>query len=154
MQYRPRVSRVLANDAGGRGSIVGRIKPLCNGNWYILAIKYISRVKLRKEYHPPLHLDVLGIYQPLRSDAKRSILKRSLTSLNSELSFSLTGCLRLKVDWSLPYYLLIAGERIRGFIPFQRVLVHCEMQSGSSRIWTRIAVSISYDDNHYNTGTY
>ena len=28
------------------------------------------------------------------------------------------------------------------------------MQSISSRIWTRVAVSISYDDNHYTTGTY
>ena len=27
------------------------------------------------------------------------------------------------------------------------------MQSVSSRILTRIAVSISYDDNHYTTGT-
>ena len=27
------------------------------------------------------------------------------------------------------------------------------MQSVSSRIWTRIAVSIPYDDNHYTTGT-
>ena len=28
------------------------------------------------------------------------------------------------------------------------------MQSVSSRIWTRVAVSMSYDDNHYTTGTY
>ena len=27
------------------------------------------------------------------------------------------------------------------------------MQSFSSRIWTRVAVSISYDDNHNSTGT-
>ena len=27
------------------------------------------------------------------------------------------------------------------------------MQSVSSRIWTRVAVIISYDDNHYTTGT-
>ena len=27
------------------------------------------------------------------------------------------------------------------------------MQSLSSRIWTRVAVSISYDDNHYTTDT-
>ena len=27
------------------------------------------------------------------------------------------------------------------------------MQSDSSRIWTRVAVSISYDDNHYTMGT-
>ena len=33
------------------------------------------------------------------------------------------------------------------------VLVLCEMQSVSSRIWTRIVVSNSYDDNHYTTGT-
>ena len=26
------------------------------------------------------------------------------------------------------------------------------MQSVSSRIWTQVAVSISYDDNHYTTG--
>ena len=28
------------------------------------------------------------------------------------------------------------------------------MQSVSSRIWTRVAVSISYDDNDYTTGTF
>ena len=57
-------------------------------------------------------------------------------------------------EHSLPYYLPIAGGRIIGFIPFPRVLVLCEIQSVSSRIWTRVAVSISYDDNHYTTGTY
>ena len=82
----------------------------------------------------------------------RSIFKRSLTGLNSEFSFSLTSCLT-KADPSLPYYLPIAGGRIFGFIPFPRVLVLCEMQSVSSRIWTRVAMSISYDDNHYTTGT-
>ena len=29
----------------------------------------------------------------------------------------------------------------------------CEIQSVSSRIWTRVAGSISYDDNHYSTCT-
>ena len=38
-------------------------------------------------------------------------------------------------------------------IPFPRVLVLCEMQSVSSRIWTHVTASISYDDNHYTTGT-
>ena len=33
------------------------------------------------------------------------------------------------------------------------VLVLCEMQSISSRIWTRIAMFIFYDDNNYTTGT-
>ena len=40
-----------------------------------------------------------------------------------------------------------------GLIPFPRVLVLCEMQSVSSRIWTRVAVSISCEDNHYTTST-
>ena len=83
----------------------------------------------------------------------RSIFKRSLTWLNSEFSFSETSCLTKTEEPSLPYYLPIAGGRIIGFIPFPRVLVLCEMQSVSSRIWTRVAVSISYDDNHYSTGT-
>ena len=41
----------------------------------------------------------------------------------------------------------IAGGGIIGFIPFPRLLVQCEMQSASSRIWTRVVVSISYDNN-------
>ena len=29
----------------------------------------------------------------------------------------------------------------------------CEMRPVSSRIWTRVVVSISYDDNQYTKGT-
>ena len=47
---------------------------------------------------------------------------------------------------SLETYLMI-------LVPFPSVLVLCEMQSVSSRIWTRVAVSTSYDDNHYSTST-
>ena len=84
----------------------------------------------------------------------RSIFKRSLTGLNSEFFFSKTSCPTKAKEFSLPYYLPIAGGRIIGFIPFPRVLVLCEMQSVSSMVWTRVAVSISYDDNHYITGSY
>ena len=83
----------------------------------------------------------------------RSFFKWSFTGLNSEFSFSKTSCLTKAEEPSLPYYLPIAGGRIIGFIPFPRVLVLCEMQSVLSRIWTCVAVSISYDDNHYTTGT-
>ena len=81
----------------------------------------------------------------------RSIFMRSLTGFNSEFSFSYTSCLTKAEEPSLSYYLPIAGGRIIGFIPFPRVLVQCEMQSISSRIRTRVAVTISYDDNHYTT---
>ena len=72
--------------------------------------------------------------------------------MNSEFFFSKTSCLTKAEEPSLPYYLPIAGGRIIGFIPFPRVSVLCEMQSVSSRIWTRVTVSISYHYNHYTTG--
>ena len=81
---------------------------------------------------------------------KRSIFKLSLAGLNSEFSFSSTSCLTKAEEISLSYYLPIAGGRIIGFVPLPRVLR--EMQSVSSWIWTRVAVSISYDNNHYTTG--
>ena len=82
----------------------------------------------------------------------RSIFKRSLTGLNSKFSFSWTSYFIKAEELSLHYNLLRAEGRIIGFIPFPRVLALCEMQSVSSTIWTRVAVSISYDDNHYTMG--
>ena len=87
-------------------------------------------------------------------DTRSICFKRSLTGLNSEFSFSLTSCLTKAQEPSLSYYLPIAIGRIIGFIPFPKELVLCEMQSVSSRIWTRVAVSISYDDSHHTTGTF
>ena len=85
---------------------------------------------------------------PLGQDMTQGhFFKRSLIGLNSECSFTKAK------ELSLSYYLPIAGGRIIGFIPFLRVLVLCEMQIAWFRIWTRVAVSISYDDNHYTTGT-
>ena len=91
------------------------------------------------------------IYQPLhlgRIWHKLNFFKRSLTGFNSE-----TNCLTKAVESSLSYYLPIPRGRIIGFIPFP-VLVLREMQSVSSRIWTRVTVSIAYDDSHYTTGTW
>ena len=79
----------------------------------------------------------------------RSIFKRSLTGFEFRVSFSKTSCLIKAEEPSLSYHISITGERIIGFIPFPRVLVLCEMQSASARIWIRVAVSISYDDNHW-----
>ena len=95
--------------------------------------------------------DLILIYQHHSSGRiwQRSIFKLKLTGLNSEFSFFETSWLTKAEDPSLPYYLSIAGGIIIGFIPFLMVLVLCEMQSVSSRIWTRVAVSISYNDNHY-----
>ena len=82
------------------------------------------------------------------------LFKRSLTGLNSEFTFFWTSRLTKAEETSLPYYLPIAWGGIIGFIPFPRVLVLCELQSVSFRIWTRLTVSIFYDDNQYTTGPY
>ena len=111
-----------------------------NGFLILKFEKYVDRYYLPT---PPLGQDM----------TQGQFFKRSLTGLNSEFSFSSTSCLAKAEEPSLSYYLPIAGGRIIGFIPFPRVLVLCEMQSVSSRIWTRIAVFISYGDNDYTTGT-
>ena len=79
--------------------------------------------------------------------------KRGLTGLNSEFSFSETTCLTKAEETSLSYYLPIARGRIIGSIPFPWVLVLCKTQPVSSRIWTRVSVSISCNDKNYTTGT-
>ena len=84
------------------------------------------------------HCSVYHIYQPLRCGVW----------IPSFPSPRLVASPRLK-NLVCP---TIVG-RIIGFIPFPRVLVLCEMQPISSRIWTRVAVYISRDDNHYTTGT-
>ena len=87
--------------------------------------------------------------QPLRTSwIGQSISRGSVTGLNSEFSFSLTDCLSKAREPILPYYLPIAGGRIIVLITFPRVLVPCEMQSASPRIWTRIGMSISSNENH------
>ena len=63
----------------------------------------------------------------------RSIFKQSLTGVASP---------RLKNPVCSTIHLW-AGGRIIGFILFPRVLVLCEMQLALSRIWTRVAMSIS-----------
>ena len=84
----------------------------------------------------------------------RPIFKRNLTPLNSEFFFlPLTGYLIKAREPSLSYYLLIAGRRIIGFIPFPTILVLWELQFDSSRIWTRIPVCIACDNNYNTTGT-
>ena len=81
----------------------------------------------------------------------RSISKRSLTGFSSEFSFCYISHLTKAEELSLPYYLSIAGGRMIELISFPRVLVLCEMPSVSFRIWTRVAVSISYDIKYFTT---
>ena len=78
----------------------------------------------------------------------RSVFQRSLTGLNSQFSFSYTGCLTKAKEPSLPYYLPADGGKIIAYIPFPKLLTLCEMQTASTVIWTRVTVSIFYDDSN------
>ena len=59
-------------------------------------------------------------------------------------AFSLTDCLINNKEPSLPYYLLIAGEREQ--LSFPRALAQNETQIALTRVWTQVANFISYND--------
>ena len=52
-------------------------------------------------------------------------------------------------ELSLSYNLPIAEGKTDGFLPFSRVLLRKETQTVSSKIWSRVDNSISYDDHLY-----
>ena len=83
---------------------------------------------------------------------KDNFLREILTGLNLEYSFSQTGCHTNVQEPSLTYDLSIAG-RIVGCTSFPRIFVLCGIQTVTSRIWARVAVSVSLDDNHYTKST-
>ena len=87
---------------------------------------------------------------PPRAGWDKFFLKKQNTAgLNSEFSFSYIGRQTMAKGFSLPYYLSIAGERTDKFISFPRALALSEMRTDSSRIWTRVADYLYYDDNCY-----
>ena len=50
---------------------------------------------------------------------------------------------------SLSYKLHISKQRIFGFMSFSKILLLCEMETTSFRIWTLVTEFIFYDNNHY-----
>ena len=75
----------------------------------------------------------------------RSIFKRSWTGLNSEFSRRSVNISKLKKQSIL---LFTHGWRENSWMPI--FLKHIStMQTDSAGMWTQVAASISYDDNHY-----
>ena len=87
--------------------------------------------------------------RPLASHHKNYTSERSLIGLNTEFFFSKFGC-NTKVKKS---NLLIAGGKIVISILFSRVLELWEMQTASSKVWTKVTVFVSLDDNLYTLST-
>ena len=95
----------------------------------------------RSGVSPP---DVVKVFINLSPDQDAtSILMRGLTNLISEFS-------KIK-ESSLPYNLPVAGRKIAGRTPLPKLCMLCKMQTASFRFWTRVALSISYNDNHCTT---
>ena len=97
-----------------------------------------------------LHYTCSAFTQPVRlgQDVTRSIFKQSEAGWNSEISFK-TGCLTKTKEPNRPYCLCIAGRKTDGLMLFPVVLVLSEIQTALSRIWTRVANSVFWNDSHY-----
>ena len=121
----------------------------------LLSFFLFFSLRLRRFWTSLVYKSILSIYPtpPLGQDMTQGQFLSSFYQVWIQSFPSPRRCLTKAEEPSLPYYLPIAGGRIIGFIPFPRVLVLCEMQSVSSRIWTCVTVSISYDNKHYTTGT-
>ena len=74
----------------------------------------------------------------------RLIFKRSKAGLNSVFLDWLPNQVRKNTVCPTIYFYLF-------FTSFPKALAGCEIQTASSSIWTRVAVSISDDDNLYTT---
>ena len=115
---------------------------------------HISFTRLRS-FLMVTFLDLKCIYLPNPSTTHagfdtRTIFKQCLTSLNSEFSFSKTSCQTKVRVQSVPLFTQTWRE-IRQIYTFPWVLVLHGMQTALPRIWTRLSMSISYDDNCYIT---
>ena len=71
--------------------------------------------------------------------------------IQSDPSPRLVPVSMLKV--SLSCYVPTDRRRKDGFLPFRRTLAKSERRTVTSRIWTRVVDSISYDHNHSATST-
>ena len=110
-----------------------------------------SKQNKRKKWMEWKCVYIYSIPPPQVGCDTRSIFKWRSADLNTEFSFSLTGCLIKAKEPSLYYYLLIAEARRDGFMPFLRALVWSQTQTALSRIWTWYVKFISWDDKHHTT---
>ena len=126
-------------------------KPVINGTvWKLVVIVHVRYFRFINRYTRIHDIKYFVSKSKVVGDLNRRWHEGSLFNSFFHLFTEVNG--KGAEEPSPSYYLPIAGGRIIGFIPFPRVLVLCEMQSVSFRLWTRVAVSMSYDDNHYTTG--
>ena len=98
---------------------------LLNSNWWLSLESSDKKYPQYSSTFPSIAYNCIYLYKPSASAGcnTRSIFKRSLIGLNSEFSFSLTGCYTKVNGLILPNYSPLVKGRRDGFIPFPRVLV-------------------------------
>ena len=90
-------------------------------------------------------LETFGVNPFARAECDTVNFDVSLTGLNSVFAFWIVFHAKVK-EPSLPL-LFTHSERLFGFISL--LIVLCEMQTASYRIWTLTSVPIFYDSNYY-----
>ena len=79
---------------------------------------------------PRIHIYIYIYVNPsARAGYNAKAILSSLSGLNSEFSFSETGCHTKAKEPSLVFYLFTAIRRKIGLIPFPRILALCEMDN-------------------------
>ena len=148
------VGRVFVSSPGDRGSFVCRViletkkldASLPNTQHYVVCIN--SKVKQYMERIAPFPA-------PRYSSNWKKTLRITLDYGHQHYFFTLYIYIYIHpTNENFCFNVQNIQIGIIGFISFPRVLVLCEMQLVSSRIWTRVTVSIFYDDNHYTTDTF
>ena len=90
----------------------------------------------------------MPMFTHLPNQKSHFFLEQRKAGLNLQFSNCQFCCLTKAKEPSLPYYFSITGRR-DGFMTFLRTLVWSVTQTASSRIWTQVSDSISYDNNCY-----
>ena len=123
--------------------------PKWTTNSFIQKLISVNHVRFQRQYSLR-HLPMVSIYSIPQYGQGIAGVNFFLVMFN-RFSVSLTSCLTKAREPGLPNYFSLAGRRIIRFIRFLRVLALCEIQSALTRIWSCVAMFISYDDNHLTT---
>ena len=83
----------------------------------------------------------------LKDVTQGQVFKWSKAGLNSEFSFSSTGC--LAKNPICPIIRQSLEKKMRWIDVFLKAWGQSEMQTAFSRVWTWVSDSISYNDDHY-----
>ena len=109
---------------------------------------FITAIKRKWINSWPIYVCIYTTSLPQKKDVTQGQFLNRVNQVWIQFSF-LTDCLTKAKKIQSTIQLPIAGERIDEFMPISRAYVWSEMKIASSRTWTQVTNSISYNDNRY-----